>query len=87
MRHCKQWHPIVAFNATEYVDMRQSHNLSIDWKFVDRMDLLASPGWCEAQHKRLNKHRGQILSECVCYTCPFNTLQMGCHCYAVDGQT
>ena len=62
MRHCEHW--VISPNKAE----------------VERVHLMASPGCCVGQgtgKRDLKKYRGRYISECVCYTCPHNTLVLG----------
>lgn len=56
------------------------------WVPIIHESTVASPGGCVGQskdRKDLEKYRGKRISECVCYTCPHNTLVLG---YGYDGQ-
>lgn len=82
-RHCEHWESWGAEQHFEQSDRmnKLSNSEPLPEKIRDLIregfSLIASPGHCKAVD---NDH---VISECVCYTCPKNTLTLG---YGYNGQ-
>ena len=79
-RHCKHWQSTKEYYEQFTDDLLKSWPFDLTWrKDVELGQSIASPGACLGQpyHQDLNKYRGKTISECICYTCPHNTLPMG----------
>ena len=69
MRHCYHWYSDEMEFGVFMDDLKE-----IDPKMYDVYRLMTSPGSCK---KKKSKHPYAIISECICYTCPHNTLVLG----------
>ena len=71
MRHCENWNVL----EREVLDYWLDNKINpVDGHQLDT--LLTSPGWCGLKH-RDSSSECIVKSECICYTCPHNSLPMG----------